>query len=734
MNGTLFFHAVDGVHGDELWKSDGTAAGTVLVKDVDPGGSGSYLEYVTNVNGTVFFVPEEGFNGVELWKTDGTEAGTVLVKDIRPGSSSSQPRGLTNVNGTLYFFADDGTNGEELWKSDGTEAGTVMVKDINAGSADSSSGVPTLVNLNGTLLFPANDGNGGGRELWKSDGTEAGTVLVSDVYPFTRYGALNNLEIVNGTLFFFGQDGTGNKALWKSDGTTAGTVLVKDVDPPTALYTLDLENANGTLFFSASDGAKGYELWKSDGTEAGTVLVKDIAPGFNGSNPRNLTEVNGTLFFSADNGTTGIELWKSDGTEAGTVLVKDVQPINASGGNYDSNPNYFTNVAGMLFFSADDGTNGYELWQSDGTTAGTVRLEINPGSGNSYPNSLLEVNGKLLFRADDGVHGEELWANLPPLPFPADAFVSGAVDGSLQIIDAATGAVARSGLRPLDGASPYAGLLQVALGDMSGDGTPDVFVSAANPSGAAGLDPSKAGKVFVYDGDAAVNGTLTLIRTFTPFATTDGPAGNTLPYVNGLNIAVGDVNGDGTIDLVAGTRGGNGTATGGNREVGRLVVIDGASPAGQNTVIGGIQKPFGGGYEKGVVVAAGNADGVGGDEVAVTRGGPVASTNPAVQRIKVKVLQLRSGALAELPLNADGTTSFAPFAALTGAANAIKRDGRVAFVDRDGDGKAELVFSALDPLTNPANGQVRVSVFSIGTAATAGPRRSSGPARTGAPT
>ncbi|MCE9567870.1 MAG: hypothetical protein K8U57_38210 [Planctomycetes bacterium] len=257
------------------------------------------------------------------------------------------------------------------------------------------------------------------------------------------------------------------------------------------------------------------------------------------------------------------------------------------------------------------------------------------------------------------------------------------------------------------------------MGDINHDGTDDLFLSAANASGVAGLDASKAGKVFVFDGaSAAQTGIPTLIRSFTPFATSDGPAGNTAAYINGLNIAVADINGDGTVDIIAGSRGGNGTV--GLNEYGRLAVIDGTSAAGSNVVIGGIQKPFGSGYQKGVIVAAGNADGSGGAEIAVTRGGPVASTNSAVQRIKVKVLQLQGTALTELPLNADGSTAFAPFAGLPGAAKGISRDGRVAFVDSNGDGKAELVFSALDPLTTPTNGQVRVGVYNIDPTASKG--------------
>jgi len=171
--------------------------------------------------------------------------------------------------------------------------------------------------------------------------------------------------------------------------------------------------------------------------------------------------------------------------------------------------------------------------------------------------------------------------------------------------------------------------------------------------------------------------------------------------------------------LVAGSRGGNGT-TSGQIESGRLVVIDGNTPDGVNTVIGGIQTPFSAGYQKGVIVAAGNVDGVGGNEVAVTRGGPVASSNPAVQSIKVKVLQLQGASLTELKLAADGSTAFAPFAGLTGAAKGINRDGRVTFVDSDGDGKDELVFTALDPLTTPTNGQVRVGVYAIDPTASKG--------------
>src|SRR5262249_32169391 len=142
-----------------------------LVKDINPATVGSVPSSLTVVGDRVFFAASTPETGNELWVSDGTLEGTVVL-DIIPGPAGSVPRSLVNVGGTLFFTArdltDGATHGRELWKSDGTPEGTVLVKDIEPGPSD---GFPDrLTNVGGTLFFAAFDSING-TELWKSDGT-----------------------------------------------------------------------------------------------------------------------------------------------------------------------------------------------------------------------------------------------------------------------------------------------------------------------------------------------------------------------------------------------------------------------------------------------------------------------------------------------------------------------------------------------------------------------------------
>jgi ELWxxDGT repeat protein len=277
-----FFVANDGAHGNELWKTDGTEAGTVLVKDINPGPENSNPSNLINVNGTLFFSANDGTHGEELWRSDGTEAGTTLVKDINPGSDGSTPRHFTNVNGTLFFGAVDGTGGSQLWKSDGTEAGTVLVKDLNPHGGPFGDEPAELTNVNGILFFAANDGIHG-TELWQSDGTEAGTTLVKDIYPGSIGSNAGHLANINGVLYFTADDilhGYGNPWVVPGiglDGLPASSIVGVPLEVTGSVHAPD---ASATYTFAWSVTKDGSDFASGSGSdftftpdEAGTYAV-----------------------------------------------------------------------------------------------------------------------------------------------------------------------------------------------------------------------------------------------------------------------------------------------------------------------------------------------------------------------------------------------------------------------------------------------------------------------------
>ncbi len=309
VNGTLYFTAYHPAHGRELWKSDGTEAGTVLVKDVLPGAQDAFSwqsPALTNVDGTLYFFAANELRELGLWKSDGTEAGTVLLKVINPYYWPGWIPQATNVESTLYFTAIDPVYGEELWRSDGTESGTVIVKDIFDG--ESASSPQYLTDVGGTLYFVASDSTNG-RELWKSDGTAAGTALVKDIFPGDA-GHIESLTAANGAIYFVASDGIHGRELWSSDGTDTGTLMVKDIYPGLdESYPQQLIDVRGTLYFTANDAVNGRELWKTDGTPQGTVLVAQLGMGSLSSSPAFLTLSDTVLYFTAADQLAGRELW-----------------------------------------------------------------------------------------------------------------------------------------------------------------------------------------------------------------------------------------------------------------------------------------------------------------------------------------------------------------------------------------------------------------------------------------
>ena len=239
----------------------------------------------------------------------------------------------------VFFTVGNQINSNQLWKTDGTEEGTIQI-------STGVGGVTELIVMGDTLYFTGSGSGGGGRELWKTDGTSDGTVLVKDIRPGSTSSDLNAFTVAGGTLFFRANDGTHGNELWKSDGTEDGTVLVKDISSTGAVSNRIVSFGN-IVYFGANDGSIGDELWRSDGTEDGTYLVKDIAPGYGSSNPKQMTPIGDRLFFTADDDEAGDEFWISDGTESGTVMV-----ANINQNQYDSNPQHYNKVGNLIVFQA----------------------------------------------------------------------------------------------------------------------------------------------------------------------------------------------------------------------------------------------------------------------------------------------------------------------------------------------------------------------------------------------
>jgi ELWxxDGT repeat protein len=182
----VFFATSDTAHGEELWVTNGTTAGTSLLKDINPGTAGSAPNsFVAISSSELLFSADDGTDGAQLWITNGTTGGTSMLKDIYPGRNSYVDY-FTPFRGGALFSADDGTHGGELWYTDGTTAGTSMLKDINPGAASSGffspSGPRYFLSLGSEAVFIANDGTHG-LEPWVTDGTTAGTSLLKDINP-----------------------------------------------------------------------------------------------------------------------------------------------------------------------------------------------------------------------------------------------------------------------------------------------------------------------------------------------------------------------------------------------------------------------------------------------------------------------------------------------------------------------------------------------------------------------
>jgi ELWxxDGT repeat protein len=396
VNGTLFMEANDGVSGTELWKSNGTAAGTVLVKDATAGAASSNIFLAKAVGSKLFYAISGGAETGGLWVSDGTSAGTLR---LRTWTNFGNPPTSASFGGKYYIsgFLD---NEYAVWVSDGTVGGTrkiattpnIVRELVPSGTklyfTDNStlwsydgttvrtvtsalSSIRRLADVNGKLYFSADDPNVG-IELWTSTGTNA--ALFRDFWPGPGDSRASVYVASGGNSFFFGaDDGVHDGEIWKSDGTANGSFMVADISADTftgGTNALDPVAMGGKMYFVLFYQGQ-YQLWVSDGTAVGTRRLHEISTS-PGASVDKLTVAGTTLYFTAFNEATGLEAYKTDGSASGLKSLGDLIPGFGSG---LPGANEFVVSGSTVFFDGSRIDTGSALFK-DSATSGFISGQV----------------------------------------------------------------------------------------------------------------------------------------------------------------------------------------------------------------------------------------------------------------------------------------------------------------------------------------------------------------------
>ncbi len=390
----LFFTANPDGLGAKLYKTNGT---TITLLENDP-----WIDLLGFLGEDVIYFSSSFVNEtLGIYKTNGTPGAGELILEFDTGGFAV-PYGMNIVkDGVMYFYGADQNTGYELWRTDGTTSGTYMVKDINPGVESSFLYITNeaanqyFTELNGYIYFGAAEPINGA-ELWCTDGTEAGTTMVTNIEPSTPQIAQQGSNpaffcTYNNAVYFSAYRTADGRELWKTDGTTAGTVLVKDISSGSGNPSTMTEH-NGFMYFSAHHPNQGPTLYKSDGTAAGTNVVK--APDNGGpENATSFVKFKGKLYFSDYN-----KLWYTDGTAAGTNFLPN-QNLFSSVDNLLATSNY------IYFIANNGGNNG--VYRTTETPNQMVSLTNANFEMDIYP--IFLVNNCLLVRGQDGTAGEEIY-------------------------------------------------------------------------------------------------------------------------------------------------------------------------------------------------------------------------------------------------------------------------------------------------------------------------------------
>ena len=366
--------------GGELYLSDGSNP-SYRVSTSNPTGTGSNIRDLVVLGDLILFQGTDAASDSELWSYSPV-SGAQRVADIHT-TGSSNPRYMTAIGGHVYFQANDGFRGTELWMTNGTSLGTTLVSDINGGSGGSNP--RDIAGYHGRVYFKA--APAGIDYLFAYSGSGSAFLVTTATYPSgIRDPSTPTASEALDLLFFRMDDRIFYDYQASAFNGTEVTLLVTNevnYNSRAACFT----EYNGKVYFSADDGIRGQELWVTNGTDTGTTLFADLYPGGAGShgNPTELTVYNGALFFSAREELDNLEIFSFAGTDTPTM----VQEINPGGSSFPKN---FREYQGLLYFQADDGWRGSELWATDGTAGGTtIGDDIDVGAPSSTPEDLVVV-------------------------------------------------------------------------------------------------------------------------------------------------------------------------------------------------------------------------------------------------------------------------------------------------------------------------------------------------------
>lgn len=423
--GEVLFVASDGVTGQELWRTDGTAANTQMIAELSPGTADTLIYSSTLATTRAVLVVERGI-AWELWATDGTPGNMTLLLAPPPGAVI--PWLLSPArDGGVYFGVDD-----MAWRTDGTVAGTYP---LNVPASFRVGEIAGLDVLMGYGVVAVSDGAAA-----TVVGTVSGALQQFEDGRWLR----RDYEVLGMTPSHYLQwlDGPGapqitvNAFFVDVRAASSGFVIVTSDDEllvwngapvPQSIGTfvdaMVLGSYGGEVALQIDDGVNGSELWLSDGTVGGTRLV-DLEPGPGGSTPSLHGELAGRMLLWADIGPNGREPWLSDGTVAGTTPLGDLAPGAASSWSLPWNYEHPERVAGgqrRRVLRGGTPATGLELIVTDGTPAGTAVLaDINPGpalssnGGDAGAGLMMLAGDAMIWFADDGVSGYEPWV----LPLP----------------------------------------------------------------------------------------------------------------------------------------------------------------------------------------------------------------------------------------------------------------------------------------------------------------------------